>query len=110
MARKKQTEMDVPGIAPVGRIDAIEENADELRELKAKRRKLADDIKIKELALIGAMNNHNQAEYRYRSSDGVARKVTVENPVRVKLSTVRKAPDDQNDGDDAEGGDGETAH
>lgn len=99
MARKKQTEMDVPGIAPVGKIDSVEVHADDLRELKAKRRKLADDIKIKEQALIGDMKNHNLTEYRYRDSGGVARKVVVENPVRVRVKTVRKAPDDSEGGE-----------
>lgn len=106
MARKKQTEIPGTEAPDAERVPVIEDTAEDLRELKAKRRKLADEIDTKKRTLVSAMNERGLTEYRYRDQDGVGRKVEINPETKIKISKVRKVP---TDGAGDGGQDGEAA-
>lgn len=98
MGRKKQQE--IPGTERPDRIAAIEDANESLREIKSQIRALADKKAAAKVKVIQEMNNHNVTEYRYRSDDGVGRKVALVGDTKVKQTKVRTTSDHE-DGEEA---------
>lgn len=101
MARKRQQE--IPGTERADRIESVEVANEDLRNLMTQRRTLNDKIEIAADRVRSEMRSHNLTDYRYRSDDGVGRKVELIDKVKVKQSKIR-VPKDEGDDDGGEPG------
>lgn len=106
MMATERKQQQIPG-TELPSIPELEEKAEDYRALRDNRMALADKEAEAKRALLAELKSRNLTKHVYEDSDGVRRKIEIENKDNIK---VRKVPDDKPEPGATVGDGGDTTH